>query len=292
MDLNLITTFTKVAEFGSFTKAAKNLNQPKSRVSRAIARLEEHLGVQLVRRTTRQTALTTAGREFYQRTHLLMQQLNEEVDQAANASTELAGKLRITAPEDLASTILPSIISNYTLAHPKVVIESVITNDVLNLTKENIDLAFRAGKLKSSNLMQRKIQDVRFVIVATPEYLQRYGKPKVLADLNNHRCLFFRNFGIADYLQGKKVKLEIEPSFRSDSLNMLVSLALEHNGITMVPNFLCKKYLNSGELIQLFGQMDTKKGSIHIVYPPAKKMPAKTRAFIDLSIETMDQILN
>ncbi|WP_372655926.1 LysR family transcriptional regulator, partial [Halobacteriovorax sp.] len=113
MDLNLLKTFAKVSELGSFTKAAEALKQPKSRVSRAISRLEKELEIGLIRRTTRQISLTSEGKEFYQKIQKLIDKLEEEVEHISDSKKEISGVLRITAPEDLGQSTLLDIIAKY-----------------------------------------------------------------------------------------------------------------------------------------------------------------------------------
>ncbi len=284
MDLNLIRTFAKVSELGSFTRAAKELNQPKSRVSRAISRLESDLGVELVRRTTRRTNLTTAGEDFYQRVYLLISQLEQEVDYANEYKDEVEGLLRITAPEDLSQTIVAKIIAAFNSRYPKVKIKIIISNDYLDLTKENIDLAFRAGKAKDSNLIQRKLFDTHLVTVASKKYLQTYGHPNTLEDLKKHRVMLFGEIE-SEKIFGKKAKnLKIDSFLRTDSFPMLLQMALQHQGITVIPAIICNEQVKSGELQLVFPENNTGKSPINLVYPPTKNMPKKTRAFIDTAV--------
>lgn len=288
MDLNLIKTFTKIAELGSFTKVAKELNQPKSRVSRAIARLEENLGVELVRRTTRQTSLTTLGQEFYQRVNLLINQLEEEIDHINEYKDEVEGLLRITAPEDLSQTIVAKIIGSYSARYPKVKIKMIITNDYLDLTKENIDIAFRPGKREDSSLIQRKLFDTSLVCVASKKYLQTYGRPNVLEDLKKHRLMLFGEMSI-EKIFGKKAKnLKLTPFLRSDSFPMLVGLALQDKGITIAPSIACDDHIKSGDLQVIFPERKVEKAPVNLVYPPTKNMAKKTRAFIDTALSVLN----
>lgn len=272
MNLNLLKTFVKLAEFGNFTKTAEHLNQPKSRVSRSISKLEEELGIQLVRRTTRQTSLTSAGSDYYQRIALLISQIDEETKAISDSSQALSGLLRITAPEDMAQTIVSRLVSQFSEKHPKIKIECIVTNQFLDLTKENIDLAFRAGKLTDSNLIQRKLHQVELITIASKAYLQKYGTPQLENELSKHRVMSFK--GMSSY----------KNSFiTTDSFAMLLNMTLLGNGIAIVPDFICKGYLDSGELIKLFPLKKNQSSSVHIVYPPSRNIPLKTKKFIKLA---------
>ena len=193
IDYNLLKTFFNVIQTGSFTKAAVFLNQPKSRVSRAISRLENQLGVELIRRTTRRISATSIGKEFYQNISPILNTLNKELIKVSNYQKEMTGMLRITAPQDIAQTLLAKIISSFITKYPNIQIQSLITNDLLDLTKENIDLSFRAGKLKDSNLIQKKLMNVNFIFVSSKNYIEKNGYPIRLSELNKFKFLSFKN---------------------------------------------------------------------------------------------------
>ena len=172
MDYNLLKTFSKVAELGSFTQAAKVLNHPKSRVSRAISRLENELDVQLIRRTTRKTTLTSSGQEFFHNIHPLLNSINNEITKVSNQQHEMSGTIRITTSQDIGQALVSKVISLYNSKYPNVQFDTIITNDFLDLVKENIDIAIRAGKLKDSTLIQKKFISTHFIIVCSKKYLE------------------------------------------------------------------------------------------------------------------------
>ncbi len=281
MNYNLLKIYAKVADLGSFTQAAKILNLPKSRVSRAIARLEEDIGVQLVRRTTRKTSLTSVGRQFYLSIYPLLNAIDEELTKVRNYQKEMHGTLRITAPEDIGQTLLVKIISAFTAQYPKVEIQTVITNKLLDLTQENIDLSFRAGKLVDSSLIQKKIMCVSFIIVCSKIYLEKHGTPSKIKDLENHKFLSFR--GIEKDCFSKEIK--IKPTLTSDSIPMLLKMALNGEGITILPDYFCHDYLGSQILLRLFSSWKTKTENIHILYHASKNTSQIIRKFIDVALD-------
>ncbi len=281
MDLNLLKSFIKLGELGSYTKAAQAMNQPKSRLSRAISRLEEDLGVQLVRRTTRQVGLTTAGRNLYQKTHLLLEKLEEELSDITEEKDEVRGKLRITAPEDMAQTLIANVVAEYTSLYPKVEVETVVTNEYLDLTKENIDIAFRIGKLKDSDLIQKKLMNVYFVMVASEQYLKTFGRP-TYENIEGHNFMAFRGNDFETLLIRQKGPRNI---LRCDSFSMLLNLALNNKGITILPNFYAQPYLERGDLMRVFPDWSGAKTSIHMLYAPTKNLPKRTRCFLNLASE-------
>jgi len=288
MDYNLLKVFTKVAELGSFTQAAKVLNQPKSRVSRAIARLEDELGIQLIRRTTRKTSLTSIGLEFYQNVLPLMVGLNDELIRVSNFQEEMSGVIRITAPGDLAQTLVADVVSDYSSKFPKVEIQTIVTNEFLDLTKENIDLCIRAGKLADSSLIQKKLFDVSFIVVCSKTYQDNYGAVTTIDDLKKHKFLSFKGMEKEYFSTKSKNSSSITPTIVSDSISMLLSMVLNNNGISILPDYFCKSHIQAGTLVQLLSTLKTKKENVHLLYTPSAKSSLKVKRFI----ETVSSFIN
>ena len=282
MDLNLLKTFSKVSELGSFTKAAEFLKQPKSRVSRAISRLEEEVGIELIRRTTRRIALTTEGREFYLKIREQIIQLEQEIELINDTKEEISGVLRITAPEDLGQSILLDIIAKYNDLYPNVEVQTILTGDFLDLTKNNIDLAFRVGKLKDSNLIQRSFKDVHFIAIASREYVQSFGIPECLEDLKEHKLLTFRDFDFNTLEENSSKPVNLKYQINTSSIPMLLSMALNGSGITIVPSFYCEEHVRTGKLIHIFPKWEGPKHTIKVLHTPTGNLSKRTRAFLDL----------
>jgi LysR family transcriptional regulator for bpeEF and oprC len=279
MDYNLLKTFSKVSELGSFTKAATVLSQPKSRVSRAIARLEKELGVELVRRTTRKTSLTNVGQEFYENITPHLNEIRNELIRVSDKQEEMVGTIRITTSDSFAQHTLAQIISEYNLKYPKVKFEMIITNDYVDLVKENIDLAFRAGKLKDSTLLQKKFMATSFILVCSKKYIEKYSLACNLGEIKNHKYLSFKP--IEKLFTEKGVTLN--SVVVTDSLPMLLRMALNGDGITVLPDFLCQKYLLTKELVRVIPSWKSKSENVHILYPPTKNLSKKVKEFIELA---------
>jgi len=280
-DYNLLKIFIKVAETSSFTGASKLLKQPKSRVSRAIARLEDNLEVQLIRRTTRKISLTAAGNDFFERISPLLQNLENEITRVSEKDKEMSGTIRMTAPDSIGQSIISKVIAQYSLQYPDVKFETFITNEKLDLIKDNIDIAFRAGKLSDSTMIQRKLVQSRFVLVCSPQYISKRGYPKSKKDLYSHNILSFTpTKNIID-----KEFRDLPESLSTDSLSMLRSMASDGLGITMLPEFYCKKYFEEKRLVRILPSWNVATGYIHILYPPAKTLTKKVRIFIEMAKE-------
>ena len=188
----------------------------------------------------------------------------------------MLGELRITAPQDLGQNIVTKIISIFTKMYPKVRVETIITNDFLDLTKENIDLCFRVGRLQDSSLIQKLFMRTDFKIVASKRYIDKYGAPKKLDELVSH---FFLSFNEKEKNWLKEVK-GIQPVIKSDSFPMILSMVLNDDGIAILPNLICQNHIESGELIQLFSNWKSPSEKIHIVYQKGKTSSKILKAFI------------
>jgi len=285
-DLNLLRIFSKVLELGSFTQAALVLKQPKSRVSKAITRLEEQMKVQLIRRTTRSVSATTAGQNFFHKIYPLLKDIDNELLQVSEDRCELSGVLRLSVPEDFGHTLLGDLINDFNELYPDIQFNVIISDTFVDLTKHNIDLAFRIGKLDDSSLIQKKIGNVELILVATPEYLKKYPAPLIKKDLTQHKLLTFIKFDQSaefDPLNEIINQRELKSRFACTSFPLLLTMAMKDAGIALIPDFYCRQQLLSGDLIRVLPTFSTGRRSIHLVYPPSKSMPRRLRTFIDFA---------
>ncbi len=281
MNFNLLKIFIKVAEFESFTKAAHQLKQPKSRVSRSIARLEEDLEVQLIKRSTRSISLTDAGKDLYQETQGLIHQLEQKVESMSNNSGEVSGVLSISAPIDFGEDIMPKLLSGFSKLYPRVKYKVLLSDAYVDLIANDIDVALRVGKLKDSSLKQKKLTEAQLILVASKEYINLKGLPKSWEDLSNHKLLSFYNENHQDPLADMYQMHSITPEMRVNSFPMLKKLALESKGISVLPNTLCKSEFSEDRLIRVLPTWGTQKNPLQAVFLSNKNLPPKTRAFID-----------
>ncbi|MCT4642352.1 MAG: LysR family transcriptional regulator [Bacteriovoracaceae bacterium] len=284
LDYNLLKTFSKVSELGSFTMAAHVLKQPKSRVSRSISRLENELGVELIRRTTRRISLTSAGSELFNNIAIHLRGIENELIKISDGKDKMSGTIRITTSDSIAQYVLSEVVSRYNLKFPDVKLEMIVTNDYMDLVKENIDLAFRAGKLKDSVLIQKKFIATSFVLVCSKKFKQKYSLPTSLEKLRDYNFLSFIPLENSFAQQG----IEVNSILATDSLPMLLKMALDGAGITILPSFLCQKYIDSKKLLRVLPSWEARKENIHIVYPPTKNLPKRVKTFIQLALSVLD----
>lgn len=280
MDLNHVSTFARVVQDGSFTAAAKSLGLPKSSVSRSVAQLEEELGIRLLQRTTRKLHLTDAGAAFYDRVSRALGDITDATSVAADAQEQLRGTVRLTAPVDFGVWALASILARFVRKHPGIHVDLVLTGRVVDLVGEGIDLAVRAGKLRDSSLIAKRVGDLRSVLYASPKYLARRGTPKALADLANHDCVLFRSSNGKSTWElargGDHVEeIQVSGPLSADDLSFVRKATISGGGIGLLPEFLCGRAEESGHLVRILPDWQLSGAILHIAYPSARFVPQR-----------------
>lgn len=282
-NIKWLYTFCKVAELGSFSKAAEYLHQPKSRVSRSISKLEESLKTQLIIRTTRRFSLTESGTHLYERINPILNNLNNEIVRIESNSELVSGTLNISAPEDIGQFLLPEIVYGYRAIYPNVGINLHLSNDYIDFSKKNIDLAFRIGNLKDSSLVQTKLAKIKLVFVGSTKYFEKNGIPKDKDDLLNHKMIFFSSNGkIETFNTIKKVPSN---AFSCSSFPLIYKLICQDYGIGIVPEIFCKENESKGIVQRVLTTITTPPSNLQIVYPQNKNLAKKVRTFLDYTKE-------
>jgi DNA-binding transcriptional LysR family regulator len=286
VDLDGIEVFVKVVEAGSFSRAAKLLGMPNSTVSAKVSLLEDRLGATLLQRTTRKLRLTEQGEIYYRRSAEALKELHAAERELAEAGTEARGLLRVTAPVEIGHSVLPSLIRAFSSKHPHVEIDLKITNRVLDLLEEGIDLAIRAGKLKDSGLIAKRFDLGHFALWASPSYLKNRPKLTRPEDLAQHDCLEFSLFTnqIFELTNGRE-KVKVRPSGRcaADDFEVLRSLAALGEGITFLPSFLCAEQEKENKLARVLPDWRGEAVTVSLVYPAQRFVSPKVRAFVALA---------
>lgn len=280
-DLNVLLIFAAVAEAASFSKAGVRLGLPKSTVSRAISNLEETLGVRLVHRTTRSVSLSTAGQALYERTRPSLSLLEEALIDLPERDREPSGRLCITAPVDFGVSLLAEVSKKFLEKFPKVDLEFRLTADVLDLSREGIDVALRisSGKMKDSSLVAQKIGRMRFGIFASREYLAREGTPKTVADLGKHSWTLFKKFeSIQLKCDGELQTVPVRGRLLSDDLLFTRSAVEQGLGLGFLPLFT----VTGSELVRVLPKCSGPSGMIWAMTTSAKHAPRKVVAFLEV----------
>jgi DNA-binding transcriptional LysR family regulator len=280
-DYELLSAFMAVAEEASFSKAARRLGNNKGTVSRAIQRLEQLVGVELIHRTTHKVALSTAGTALYERTAPHLAALDRALGALPELAEEPSGQLRITSPHDVAAIVLPELIAQFSLRFPAVQFDIHVTNARVDLVAERFDLAIRAmaGKLADSSLTVRKLGSSIAGFYASPAYLARRGEPRTLGDPKHEWVVMPAMLSL---MKGAKT---FRPRVLVDDVLTLRNFVREGGGVGLLPRFVTEPDVAEGRLKALLSSHHVGAATLYILYPSSGQVPRKVSAFRDFLIE-------
>ena len=286
-----LETFSVVVENGSFTAAAKAMGISKPVVSKRVSLLEQHLGVQLIHRTTRRLHLTHAGEVFASYSHRIMSDVREAEQSVLPLQSEPQGRLRILAPESLAISKLPETLLSFQQQFPKIELDILVSGRLVDLVEDGIDVAFRVGELEDSSSIARLIMPCGLHACASPEYLKKYGKPERPSELETHNCLIYSQLPHPDIwlfrdYQGGNISIKVKGNLRSSMGNLLMNAAENGRGIFIGPTFMIDSALKEGRLETVLDQYTPMTTGLYIIYPYSKLVSAKVRAFVDFIVES------
>jgi DNA-binding transcriptional LysR family regulator len=291
MNLNLLRAFAAVHAHGSFIAAAAQLGVPRSTVSRAVAQLEEELGVALFHRTTRSVAVTAEGTALHDRVAPALAALDAAVADLPEREEEPAGTLRITATVDLGTTLLAEAVTRYLARYPRVDVDVVLSNRVLDLAREHIDLALRvapSGRRADSALVGKRVGTVVLEVFAAPSYLARRGTPATTDDLAAHDWLTYRGAERNLVTDGKRgAPFAGRPRLTCDDMFFAREAARLGAGIAVLPTYLVGELVASGELVRVLPRFSSRLAQVWLVHPGRKHLPRRVTAFRDLVQEVL-----
>ncbi|NKJ20411.1 LysR family transcriptional regulator [Dyella sp. SG609] len=289
-----LRVFFAVVDAGSFAGAGEILDMSQPGVSRAIARLEQRLGLRLFDRTTRAVALTEEGRRFHRQVTPVLAELEEVVDEAAGSAGAVRGKLRVGLLDPLfAQLLLAPRIEAFLARHPQLQLELLVRDQPGDLVSEGIDLAIRFGEPRASALVARKLLETRVVTVAAPAYLRRHGRPATPQALSadGHTCIDFRDPASGqpyawEFHRGRK-RLSVPTGGRLivNDVGTMLHACLAGYGIAQMMSLGIGEFLAKGKLVELFPDWPDERFPLYVLYPSRKHLPAKTRAFVDFLVE-------
>ncbi len=289
VDLALLPAFVEVVRQGGFTAAAAQLRIPKSTLSRRVARLERALGVALLARTTRTVRLTDAGADLYAEASLALERLEEATQSVVDRRLVPRGTLRVTAPTDLGDAFLAGVITRFVARYPEVRVDLSLTGRVVDLVGEGFDAALRAGPLRDSSLVARRIGVADLALFASTRYLAERGEPAGLDDLASHDCVLFRpQDGVSRWtLEGPDGAraIEMRGSIGADEFGFVAEAVRAGAGIGLTSEPLVASDVERGSIRRVLPEWRVGGSAIHLVYPGARHLPAKLVVFRDFLIE-------
>lgn len=282
--LNKLPLFVTVVETGSFTAAADKLNVPKSSVSRAVSRLEAELGVRLLQRTTRQLRLTEAGSRFFQEVQQALRQVASATHELSQWQSSPQGHLRLTLPVELGMQFMGQVLAEFLAQHPQMSLEADLTDRLVDLVAEGVDLGLRIGDFNDAHLIGRRLGQLNGQLFASPAYVARHGMPAHPEDLSQHTPVLFRQVRQAKWsLQDGKAQCEVPVQGRLSSNNAALQLdaLVAGAGIGMLPRFLADTAVQRGDLLPVLPHWRMRLGDLWAVTPSRHHMPPGLRALID-----------
>jgi len=286
----VLQLFVEVVRQCSFAAVARDRNLDPSSVSRAIAGLEEELGIRLFQRTTRQLSPTEAGIAYFERIEPLVEQMQQAIAVATDISGQPKGTLRITTSTSFGKTCIVPLLPDFQAKYPDLAVDLLLTDAVVDLLAERIDVAIRLGLLSDSTLIAQQLMRTYYSVCASPQYLEQCGQLKTPSDLQKHNCLLFplegfRSKWIFRDRNGTESEILVQGRTTISNAIALQQCALAGMGLALLPNWLIDEELQVGSLINVFPDYDVTATDFStaawLVYPSRAYVPLKVRVFVD-----------
>jgi DNA-binding transcriptional LysR family regulator len=289
-DLNDIYFFASVAQYGGFSAAARTIGIEKTRLSRRIAALEKRLGVRLLQRTTRALSLTEAGQRFFERCVATVEGAQAAFDSVAELRREPAGLVRISSPVLLTQRCLAHVLPGYMTAHPKVSVFVEATDRTVNVIEERFDIAIRAKSAIEdvAGLVAKTLGNSQRVLVVSPAFLERYGRPENPAELPKFNTVASTDdlfdagarWNLTN-LDSRTQHIELKPRLVTSDLRVRLQAAIRDIGIALLPEQVVATPLKEGLVERVLSEWSGAKNILHLVYPTPRGMLPSVRSLID-----------
>lgn len=299
MELSTLTIFVEVMRRRSFAAVARAQGVTPSSISRCIAGLEEELGVRLFHRSTRSLEPTEAGMLYFERISPAVTELESALQLVTDTSKEVKGTLRVTAATVYGEIVLVPLLPKLAALYPQLSIELFLTDTYLNLVEERIDVAIRLGTLQDSAYIAKRVRDMIFHVCASPDYLQRCGKPETITEIENYECLLFPRGSRLDWRfkhnkDGQVTQVTINGKYLITNSRAIKECTIAGMGLALLPDWLVDTDITAGRLVTLFPDYavdaEEYESAIWILYPSREYLPLKSRVFIDFVTESIRKI--
>jgi DNA-binding transcriptional LysR family regulator len=297
-DLNDLYYFSAVVDNGGFAAAERALGIPKSRLSRRISALENELGVRLLQRSTRRFAVTDVGSAVHRHAQTMLEEAKAAREVVDRLSSEPRGTIRLSLPVSIAQEMIPKLMPEFLAKYPQVRVQLHVSNRRVDVINEGFDLAIRVrNKLDDDgSLVMRTFGQIQELLVASPGYLDRMGRPKDPDDLKDHVTLSMsedearQRWDLQD-AGGDTRRVELKPRLAGFDFPMLMALARQGIGITMLPETVCAEAIRNGELEVVLPNWRLPQGIAHLVFASRRGLLPAVRAMIDFLAERMPQLI-
>ena len=281
--LGALNVFVQAAEARSFTVAGQQLRVSSSAVGKAIARLEDRLGVRLFHRSTRTITLTPEGALFLDRCRRILNEVEAAEMEVAQAQEAPRGKLRVSLP--LVAMLMVPAVTAFMRAYPEVELDIDFSDRLVDVIEEGFDVVLRAGEINDSRLMNRMVGTFRLLLVASPDYLDRRGTPNTPDELLSHACLHHR-YATSGKLEpwpidGGHHSLRLPMTAVANTIEPLIQMAEQGLGIACLPDLAIRHQLGAGTLVPLLDEYTQHSGPFRLLWPSSRHLSPKLRVFVD-----------
>jgi len=279
--------FINVVESGSFSESARRMGLSQPSVSRQVNALESQLGVRLLQRTTRSLSLTEAGQVYYDKAKLIQYAVTEANQAISGFKDSPSGLLRISAPHTWTEAKIAPHIGEFLNHYPDIKLDIQCNDHIQDMVEDRLDLVIRVGRANDSSYIAIPFSKVKILLCASPEYFAENGRPKTIADLNNHSFITYDKFNkLVLSKAGDQQEIPMQGPLSMNSVAGIISVAKQGVGLIAIPDLLLQQDLQQGSLVQILPdyQMDIKGLAVEqafAMYASRKQMPAKVRAFLD-----------
>jgi len=283
--LEAMSVIIAVTETGSISAASRRLRSPVATVSRKVAELESRLKAQLFQRTSRRITLTDAGRSYFDACKRIIEQVDDAEREVSGEYRIPKGELAVTAPWGLGHTHLLPLAVEFLEAYSDISLRLMLTDRIVNMTDESIDIAIRVGDLPDSSMVATRIGSIRIVVCASPSYLKARGKPKQLRDLARHDCITIDDHTVPSSWKfargGRGGVAPIKSRLCVNTSEAAVLAAIEGAGLARVMSYKMDAAKRAGKLAIVLEEFEPEPLPAHIIYTPRKPVPLKLRAFLN-----------
>jgi DNA-binding transcriptional LysR family regulator len=286
-DFEAWAIFATVVEQRSFSGAARSLSLSKATVSKAISRLEAHLGATLFHRTSRTLSLTETGRALAPRAQRILTEAVCAEEEASDAASAPKGLVKLAAPMTFGLQRVAPAIAKFLALYPDIQVDLCLDDKRIDLVEQGIDVALRIAQLPDSSLRARRLGPIAVHVIASPDYLERHGAPKHPAELAEHRCIWYSNNETWRFVGPGGEDVAVRPSgpLRSSSGEAMLPPLRAGLGISVLPDFIVDPDLAAGSLVSVLTDWQAPPIALHLVTPPNPLRPARVEALIGFLVE-------
>lgn len=283
-DLLDLRIFAKVVAAGSLSGAARELDLSLAVVSKRLASLEQRLGVRLMHRTTRSQSLTFEGKAFHERCLRILLEVDDAEGFISGARENISGQLTLTAPRTFGRQYVVPLVARFQSSHPELSVRLLLSDDIVDLVENAVDVAFRFGELIDSGMAARLVAPNYRVLCAAPSYIERCGQPTSPDDLIDHACIVYGSRPAAHWLfndHGRPIAAKVRGSFMTNDGDTAQALALEGAGILFKSIWDVADHLKAGRLVRLMGAYAAPTEPLNLVIPHVRSAAPRVRRFVD-----------